>query len=498
MNRVIALVRAQLSGEVLGERTPVAALAMQAVIATLLCLLVRGEVGAYGYAIFALSIPLALTAVPLLGELAPLLRADPAAEWVGAQPVSPRDLRLARVGTLLIIVGMLALAALVPAALLAPAELGVAARALLVALGLVQTWCLAAALLALQVLLTRLPGRGGESFLVLLQTAVFLCVLVGALAGLRSLPILDELTGAEPGLLAFPPAWFASFAAPAGWGVPGTVAATVMALSLAVFLTAPFPPAPRAQSTHSVLSILLTPFRRLAEALWVHPSERAPFAFVYDALPAEREFVLRTYPLVAAPLLFLALGADPTTVEGEGLFALLLFAPAAYLPFVLMHIPTTATPAARWIVDTAPINDLTENQGALKAVAIRLLVPLYLGIGALVMTTASVDLGLRLWPAAVAVGLVTLRILIARGMARPLSTPANDLLSTWNEGLGGTLMTLAILMTLIAVAAWRTIPSPLISWCLLGAVLAFELTLGRNAAGRRTLNGELPAPRPRD
>ena len=492
MNRVIALIRAQLSGEVLGERTPVAALAMQAVVATLLCLLVRAEVGAYGYAIFALSIPLALTAVPLLGELAPLLRADPAAEWVGAQPVSSRDLRLARVGTLLTIVGMLALAALIPAALLAPAELGLKGRLLLVVAGLIQTWCLAAALLALQVALTRLPGRGGESFLVLLQTAVFLAVLVGALAGLRSLPILDSLTGSEAGLVVFPPAWFASFAAPAGWGTPGIIAAAITAFSLIVFALAPFPPVPQAQSTHSALSTLLTPFRWLAERLWVSRGERAPFAFVYDALPAEREFVLRTYPLVAAPLLFLALGADPSNVEGEGLFALLLFAPAAYLPFVLMHVPTTATPAARWIVDTAPLDELTENQGAMKAVAVRLLVPLYLGIGALVMTTASIDLGLRLWPVAVAVGLLTLRVLVARGMARPLSTPANDLLSTWNEGLGGTLMTLAVLMTLVAVAAWQMIPSPAVGWAILGAVVALELILSKRGA----TPGEASAARP--
>lgn len=481
MNRVIALIRAQLSGEVLGERTPVAALAMQVVVATLLCLLVRSEVGPYGYAIFALSIPLALTAVPLLGELAPLLRADPAEEWVGAQPVTSRDQRLARVGTLLIIVGMLALAALVPAALLAPGGLGIQGRLALVAFGLAQTWCLAAALLALQVVLTRLPGRGGESFLVLLQTAIFLAVLVGALVGLRSLPILESLKGSEAGLLAFPPAWFASFAAPAGWGAPGTIAAVVIAFSLVVFALAPFPPAPRAQSTHSVLSTVLLPFRKLAEEVWVNDSERAPFAFVYDALPAEREFVLRTYPLVAAPLLFLALGADPTKLEGEGLFALLLFAPAAYLPFVLMHVPTTASPAARWIVDTAPLDDRTEDQGAMKAVAVRLLVPLYLGIGALVMTTASVDLGLRLWPIAVAVGLITLRVLVARGMARPLSTPANDLMTTWNDGLGGTLMALAVLMTLIAVAAWRTIPSPAISWAVLGAVVVLELFLSKRS-----------------
>ncbi|MEM8711990.1 MAG: hypothetical protein AAGG01_13655, partial [Planctomycetota bacterium] len=209
------------------------------------------------------------------------------------------------------------------------------------------------------------------------------------------------------------------------------------------------------------------------------------FAFVYEALPAEREFVLRTYPLVAAPLLFLALGADPSKLEGEGLFALLLFAPAAYLPFILMHVPTTATPAARWVVDTAPLSERTEDAGAMKAIAIRLLAPLYLGIGALVLATAEPALTIRLWPIAVAVGLVTLRILTARGLGRPLSTPANDLMSTWSEGLGGTLMTLAIVMTLIAVAAWRTIPGPGAGWAILAAVLLAEALLGRRATGGR-------------
>lgn len=474
MNRIQALVRAQLSGEVMGERTPVAALALQVVVAGLLCAVVRGEVGGYGYALFSLSIPLGLVTIPLLGELAPLLRADRAAEWVGALPVRPRDLRLARVWTLLLIVGFLALASLIPAALLAPADLDLAARGWIVLGGLLQVWTVTAGLLALQVGL----GRGSEGALVFLQTVVFVGVMVGLLVGLRSLPILAELNGGEAYLTAVPPAWFAAPLAPAGPGLPGIIGATLAVLGAAVLAFAPFPPAPRARSTRSVLGTLLSPIRRLAEAAWVRNEERGPFGLVYDGLPAERDFVVRTYPLVAAPLVVLLLGADPSTVEGEGMFALLLFAPAAYLPFIVMHVPTTSTPEARWVVDTSPLEADVEDRGALKAVAIRLLVPLYLGIGALVYTLGSPALALRLWPVAVAAGIVTLRLLFARGTARPLSERAQDLASAWSDGLGGLLMGISVGMTLIAVAAWRMIPSATVAWSILGAVVAAELLLG--------------------
>ncbi len=473
MNRVISLVRAQLSGEVLGERTPVAAIAMQVVVAGLLCAVVRGEVGGFGYGLFALSIPLALTTVPLLGELSPLLQADRASEWVGAQPVTPKDLRAARVLTLLSIVGMLALASLIPAALLAPGTMGWGERGALVIGGLAQTWVLAALLLGLQGFL----AKAGQGAAVLLQTVVFLGVLVGVLTGLRSLSALSSLTGAEPILRWAPQAWFAAPLASAGQPFLFAAAALSIALGAFILWVAPFPKAPGARSTGSVLSILLSPLRRLAEGLWVRPEERGPFAFVYDALPAERDFVIRTYPLVAAPLLFMVMGADPTKLEGEGLYALLLFAPAAYLPFVLLHVPTTSTPEARWVVDTSPIEHTVEDRGAMKAVAVRLLAPLYLGIGAMVYTLASPGLCLRLWPVAVAVGFITLRLLYRGGAARPLSARANDLASAWNDGLGGMIIAVAVGMTLIAVAAWRMVPNMWIGWVILGAWLLVEMTV---------------------
>lgn len=484
LSRILALVRAQLSGEVLGERTPVAALAMQTVVAGLVCALVRGESGTLGYALVALSIPLALTAVPLLGELGPLLQADRAAEWVGALPVRPRELRVARVVTLLSIVGMLALASLVPAALLAPGDFGIGGRVGLVGLGALLTWCTSAALLAAQSLLAKL----GEAAAVFLQTAVFLGVLVGFLGGLGQLSALAELTGEEAGLRWLPQAWFAAPLAGLWGSTPGewplAMAGASVALAALILGVAPFPPAPASRSTRSVLSTLLTPLRRAAELLWVRPAERGSFAFVHDALPAERDFVLRTYPLVAAPLLFLVFGADPSKLEGEGLYALLLFAPAAYLPFVLMHVPTTNTPEARWVVDTAPVTIEDEDGGAAKAVAVRLLAPLYLGIGALVWIVAGRELCLRLWPLAVASGLVTLRMLYRRGVGRPLSTSTQDLASAWSDGLGGSVMGLSVGQTLLAVAAWRLVPEIWMGWAALGLVLVVELAGARTKTAR--------------
>jgi hypothetical protein len=466
LNRLTSLVRAQLSGEVLGERTPVAALAMQVVISGLLCAVVRGEVGGFGYAVFALSLPLALTTVPLLGELAPLLRADPATEWVGALPVTPRDLRLSRVMTLLLIMGALAAASLIPAALLAPDTISLVERPLLVVMGVLQTWTVAAGLLLLQVAL----GRGGDTVMVALQTILFVAIMIGVLVGLRSLGALAAVEGPTGPWLLLPPAWFAAPFATSGAGAAAGVAAASTTFAAAVLALAPFPPAPRARSTRSILGTLLAPARAAAERLWVTREERGAFGFVFEALPAEREFVVRTYPLVAAPLLLVLLGADASTVEGEGLYALLLFAPGAYLPFILMHVPTSATPAARWIIDTSPTDPLAEDRGARKAVAVRLLLPLYLAMGGLVAALASPALALRLWPLALASGLLALKVLWRPGGPRPLSTKAQDLLSTGENGLGGDLLTVAIAMTLLAAVSWQKLQSSGPGWALLGAM----------------------------
>ena len=65
----------------------------------------------------ALSISGALVALPLLGDLAPLLVADETGDWIRAQPIKPFELHLARTAHVAISLCVLALGALVPAAL---------------------------------------------------------------------------------------------------------------------------------------------------------------------------------------------------------------------------------------------------------------------------------------------------------------------------------------------------------------------------------------------
>jgi hypothetical protein len=497
LHRTLLLTRALLVGAFgggRGERLPVAPLVFLAVLAGLVAGLVRGELAPFGTALVALALALALGTLPLLGELAPLLRSDPAAEWIGALPVRPRDVRVARTLALATVAAAMAVALTLPAAVLATG-IGVGERALLVLLGMAQAWTVAAALLLVQ----RALGDRGEGLLTLLQAALLVAVLVGLIAGLRALPRLAELSAPTPGLLALPSTWFAApiaalhageagaFEGSTGPAVALALAAT--ACALAVLAWGPFPPAPRARPTRSSLGLLLAPARRLALRTWVAPDERGPFELVYHALPAERDFAVRVWPLVALPLGFLFLGADPATTEGRGLWVLLLFAPVAYLPFVLMHVPVSATPAARWLVDTAPIDPATELAGARKAVALRVLLPLHVALGVLAAALVEARFAATLAPVAAAFGLLALRVLYRPPQRPPLSTPPDDLAGAYSEGVAGSVLTVGIVASGLGLAAWQVFPGPAAGWGVLGLVVALELTLERRAARLRSARG---------
>jgi hypothetical protein len=483
VGRVLILARSQLAGEWLGEkgaRLPIAPILFQVTVTALLCAVVRDALGPYPYALFALAVTLGLTAIPLLGELGPLLRADPAAEWVGALPVRAFDLRASRVLVIGVLLGGLALGCLLPAAALAPGEVGLLGRGALVLGGLAQTAVLAAALLLVQALL----GERAEALLLLVQTAVFCGVLVGLLVGLAALPELAAVDAPRGALLALPPAWFATplLAAPLDTA-PLAVGLALGALAAAAvtLACAPFPPAPRARRSASAMSFLLAPVRAVATRFWVRRDERAVFDLVYDALPNERDFVARTYPLVAAPLAFLLLGAEPDTARGQGLFALLLFAPAIYLPVLLLFVPTTATPPARWLLDTAPLDRRSEAAGAQKAVAVRFLVPLYVGLAGLTIALGTLELALRLTPPAAILSLWVLRSSWELFVARPpLSTPAADLGSVWKDSNTNAMMLVAVVATLLGLAAWQWLSLPA-SFALAVAVLTLEVARARRA-----------------
>lgn len=491
-NRILLVARTHLAGEWLGERgarLPVAPILFQASLAAVLCLLVRDHLEPRTFAVFALSLPLGLTAVALLGELGPLLRADPAAEWVAALPIRPGELRAARILVLAVLIGGLALGSLVPAALLAPDQMSWLDRMALVAGGVLQTLFVSALLLWIQ---AGLAGRA-EGMLTVIQTALFCAVIVGFTAGLSNLPLLQEAVTSGSLDAYYPPLWFTAPLAPDPTSAGLWLALLATLVTFGTFALAPFPPAPRARPTRSPLGILLWPLRLLAAHSWVRPRERASFEFVYHALPSEQDFVTRAYPLLALPLAFLLLGADGSSARDEGLLALLLFAPAVYLPLLLLFVPATATPEARWIVDTCPLDPRDEAAGSRKAVVIRMVLPLYLALGGLVAWRGNADLALRLTPLALAAGLLLLRTSwdFFTG-APPLSTAPSELGTAWDDTRSGRMFMIAITMTLAAIAAWQFVQSSAVAFTVLAVVLvADRLPIRRDAHPETPAN---PAP----
>lgn len=487
LNRILAIVRAHLEGEWFGEsgsKLPLGPLLINGFLSATLCFLAAGELGPYGYAIFALSIPLALTTIPLLGELGPLLRSDPAADWIGALPVRAAEIRAARIIVMATLLGVLALACLIPAALLAPAAMDYPDRVLLVSAGLAQTAAIAACLLWLQALC----GERIESLLVLVQVLLFCGVIMGTVVGLQYLPTLALIEAPSRNLLLYPPACFGSFLLAEPFATPAPWIAILATLGAALTMVlAPFPPQPRARRTRSPLSILLHPLRLFAQRVWVRKEERAIFDLVYDALPSERDFVMRAYPLVAVPLAFMLLGAEPGDVRAQGYISLLLFTPAIYLPVLLVHLPATATPAARWLVETSELDPAVEREGALKAVAMRFLAPLYIALIAVAWAQSDLDLTLRLACPAAAAGLITLRLSYHPKLVSspPLSQNVHELTSAFEGSLSSTLLGMAMVHPVLAILTFKLVDSALLGLTIGGLAVVVELVNARRSADRR-------------
>lgn len=453
-HRVGVLFRAGFAAHWRGDEVPVAPLVVHGSVATALALILNDGTTPYAYALVLLSFSLALIALPLLGDLGFLLRADPAREWIEAQPVRPVELRLARTLILLVLVGTLASAALVPICVLAPGALGFGGRLALFAAGLGQAFVAAAILLAFQSLL----GRRAEGVLVLLQTLLVGGVILGILLGLRLVPQLTHVSGPSdlaPLAQLAPPTWFAVVAsAPERTDTLATFApwiAVVVAAAL-LFLAPQSTAAPaRARST---LGWVLTPVRRLATRFWVSAEERGAFDLVYDALPLEREFVLRTYPLIGIPLAMLLAGSSGAAdAESRGLLAVLLFTPATYLPILLVYVPASSSHDARWILDGAPVRPAAIHRGAVRAIVVRFLVPLYAVLFAATWTLGELALAARLAPVGFLVSAIALDVLYARFVSDvPLSRDPESIEARldWT----GTLLVIALLLTGVAIVAY--------------------------------------------
>lgn len=473
LRRVAALFRAFAAGHGASD-TVLSALMLPAALTAAFAGLARGELTGFAHALVFLTLTGLFVAVPLLGDLAHLLRADASEEWIGALPATPREVRVARAAHL--VVALLALAAgpLVPAALIAPEGFGLGERLALLACGAGVALFFAALLLLVQALLA---GRAEGAF-VLFQTLLVAGVFLGLVLGLRHLPVVGKLTGLEGSALRLlPTAWFAlPFAEGSGSGVAVPLAISVVALAVVLFL--PRVGALRRTRRATLLERVLAPARALATRLWVRPDERGPFDLVYDALPREREVVLRTYPMIGIPLAFLVAAATgEASGERQGLLALLLFTPGIYLPVLLAHVPASESSEARWLLGTAPVAEGAVANGAIKALAVRFLLPLYALLFALAWNGAGLAFALRLAVPGGLVTLLVLRWLYGLVVPDPPLSVAPDRIQTrldWS----GNLLVLAVGLTVLGVAAafrldlaWAAVASA-------GLVLA-EVALGR-------------------
>jgi hypothetical protein len=482
MRRVRALMVAWLRAHLGGELVPAAALLAQGSLVAVLSLMVRSDLGTWGFSLFTLALSAGLVALTLLGEFGSLLRHDPAAAWSESLPATALERRIGHALAVLALLAFLSMGVLIPAALFAPSSMSMVERVLLLVAGVGQSVAIGSALLTVQVLF----GERAEGVLVLLQTGL----VVGAVTGLLNSPAMAPAvaaieTGGEPwpGALSWaPPAWYATLVAPGppGSSLPGPallLAATLLALLLFVIL----PPARsnRSRRSNTMLTWVLSPLRALATRLWVRPAERGSFDLVYDALPLERDFVLRTYPMIGIPLAFLVVGAGGEGGDGlRDLLALLLFTPAVYLPVLLAHVPVSATPDARWLLDSAPIHPAAIENGAIKALAVRFLLPLYALLAFLTLYFAGPFFALRLAIPGALITLISLRLLYPRcALAPPLST-APDQIEVRHDWTGF-LLTLAVVLTIVAIGAQRLVIDVPRAGLLVAVLVGIEWWLGR-------------------
>lgn len=475
--RVLILLRARLAAQKGDAALPVAALLVQAFVASVVCGLVRGALPPFAYGLVALSTSAALVAIPLLGELARLLVADESGDWVRALPVRPVELHLARTLHLVIELAVLSMGALLPAALLA-GGFSWAQRAELVALGLGQSLMLAAALLGVQALLR---GRA-QPLLVAAQTALFLAVLVGASIGLRKVPEMAAWSSpsAGVGLALFPPAWFAAALSSDDLGAAWrSLAPALTALAALVLFALPAPESVRYRRGEPLAALALGPLRRLLARLWVRDRERASYEWLFDALPRERDFVIRTYPLLAVPAAFLWISAKgESPADQQGWLALLLFIPGAYVPLLAAHVPGSDSHRARWLIDCAPIERDALDNGAVKAVAVRFLVPFYALLAVLGALLGGVGLVARLALPALLSAVIVLRATWRTCVTSPPLSTAPDELYINRDWLG-MLAVIASVLSVVAVLAARWVQGPLEALAFAAAVLGLEIVLDR-------------------
>jgi len=441
---------------------PIPAVVFLAALSSVIASLAGELLPPFPYAFLALSLGPLVLGLPILSDLVGLLRHDEGLEWVSALPTRPAELTLARTAHLGAWLGALALAWFIPWSGFAPAGLGLGARLALPLLGFLLALGLATALIwAQQVLLARLAGLW-----VALETLWMVLAVVGILRILGGLPAIAAWSTGAAGLALLPSTWFARALVEGGhwWWTPAALGFPCLLALLRVPASEQAAPTARGG-----LERWLAPLRWLALRFWVRSDERGPFELVFRGPGREREFALRTYPMIGIPLAFLWLGASGGSEHWRtDVLALLLFTSGVSLPLLLVHLPLTQSPGAAWIQRLAPLGTRSHREGAIKAVFVRWVVPLYVALLAIGLGLGRGADVLRLWAPALLLALLLVRWLYPRCVRDlPLSTAPDELPA--NLDWAGPVTTLALGLTILAVLANR-----MLDW---GASLALTLFL---------------------
>ena len=162
--------------------------------------------------------------------------------------------------------------------------------------------------------------------------------------------------------------------------------------------------------------------------------------------------------------------------------AVLLFTPAAYLPILLVHVPASASHEARWLLDTAPVPRAAQEGGAIKAVALRFLVPLYAALFVLAWSQAGLAFAVRLALPAAILSTILLRQLYPMFVKEPPLSVAPDAIEA-KVDWAGVLAGLGIGATLLAILAARFVTSLAAGLALAALLLVVERL--QDAARRR-------------
>ena len=185
--------------------------------------------------------------------------------------------------------------------------------------------------------------------------------------------------------------------------------------------------------------------------------------------------------MIAIPLAMLFAGSSSgNSLERNGLMAVLLFTPATYLPVLLVHVPGTASAGARWILDGAPIGRDTIANGAIKALTVRFLLPLYALLFALAWSRAGLQFALFLTPIGFLVSLALMRHLYAQCVSdTPLSTDPDEIKAEldWT----GQLLMIGLGLTVVAILAMKFVTSLALAATSCAVLVLFEWTANRRS-----------------